>query len=174
MRMPTDYRSLIRDIPDFPVPGIMFRDITPLLGDVDAYRAAISDMAAPFRKKGIDRVAAIEARGYFLGVPLALELGAGFVPIRKVGKLPFETFKAEYALEYGEAAIEVHRDGLLPGHRVLLIDDVLATGGTMAATIELVKQSGATIAGIGVLIELAALNGRAALAEYKFFSAITL
>ena len=172
--MPTDYRSLIRDIQDFPVPGIMFRDITPLLSDADVYRAAISDLAAPFRDEGIDRVAAIEARGYFLGAPLALELGAGFVPVRKMGKLPFETFKAEYALEYGEAIIEVHRDALLPGHRVLLIDDVLATGGTMAATIDLVKQSGATIAGIAVLIELAALNGRAALAEHDVFSLITL
>lgn len=152
----------------------MFRDITPLLGDVDAYKAAISDMAAPFRGKGIDRVAAVEARGYFLGVPLAFELGAGFVPVRKVGKLPFQTFKAEYALEYGEATIEVHRDGLLEGHRVLLIDDVLATGGTMAATIDLVRQSGATVAGIGVLIELAELNGRAALEGYEVFSAITL
>ncbi|MDA1035300.1 MAG: adenine phosphoribosyltransferase [Chloroflexi bacterium] len=172
--MATDYSSLIRDIPDFPVPGIMFRDITPLLSDADAYRAAISELAAPFRDKGIDRVAAIEARGYFLGAPLALELGAGFVPVRKIGKLPFETFKADYALEYGEATIEVHRDGLLAGHRVLLIDDVLATGGTMAAAIDLVKQSGATIAGIAVLIELAALNGRAALADQEVFSLITL
>ncbi len=172
--MATDYSSLIRDIPDFPVPGIMFRDITPLLSDADAYRAAISELAAPFRDKGIDRVAAIEARGYFLGAPLALELGAGFVPVRKIGKLPFETFKADYALEYGEATIEVHRDGLLAGHRVLLIDDVLATGGTMAAAIDLVKQSGATIAGIAVLIELAALNGRTALADQEVFSLITL
>ena len=172
--MPTDYRSLIRDIPDFPHTGVLFRDITPLLGDAEAYRAAIGDLAAPFRGKGIDRVAAIEARGYLLGAPLALEIGAGFVPVRKFGKLPFETFKAEYALEYGETAIEVHRDGLLPGQRVLLVDDVLATGGTMAATIELVRQSGATVAGIAVLIELAALNGRAALPEHDVFALMTL
>lgn len=172
--MATEYRSLIRDIPDFPQAGIMFRDITPLLGDAEAYRGAIQELAEPFRSAGIDQVAAIEARGYMLGCPLAMELGAGFVPVRKVGKLPFETFKAEYALEYGEAAIEVHRDGLLAHHRVLLIDDVLATGGTMAATIDLVQQSGATVAGVAVLIELTALDGRKALGGQDVFSLITL
>jgi adenine phosphoribosyltransferase len=172
--MATDYRSLIRDIPDFPQAGIMFRDITPLLGDAEAYKAAIHDLAEPFRDAKIDQVAAIEARGYMLGCPLAVELGAGFVPVRKVGKLPFETYKAEYALEYGEAAIEVHRDGMLAHHRVLLIDDVLATGGTMAATINLVQQSGATVAGVAVLIELAALDGRKALGGLDVFSLITL
>jgi adenine phosphoribosyltransferase len=172
--MTTDYRSLIRDIPDFPIPGIMFRDITPLLSDPNAYRAAIEDLAAPFRGKGLDRVAAIEARGYFLGAPLALELGVGFVPIRKSGKLPFETFKATYTLEYGDATIEVHRDGLLAEHRVLLVDDVLATGGTMGATIDLVRQSGATVTGIAVLVELEALNGRLALPEHDIFSLITI
>jgi adenine phosphoribosyltransferase len=172
--MTTDYRSLIRDIPDFPIPGIMFRDITPLLSDPNAYRAAIEDLAAPFRGKGLDRVAAIEARGYFLGAPLALELGVGFVPIRKSGKLPSETFKATYTLEYGDATIEVHRDGLLAEHRVLLVDDVLATGGTMGATIDLVRQSGATVAGIAVLVELEALNGRSALPEHDIFSLITI
>jgi adenine phosphoribosyltransferase len=172
--MATEYRSLIRDIPDFPQAGVMFRDITPLLGDAEAYRGAIQELAEPFRSAGIDQVAAIEARGYMLGCPLAMELGAGFVPVRKVGKLPFETFKAEYALEYGEAAIEVHRDGLLAHHRVLLIDDVLATGGTMAATIDLVQQSGATVAGVAVLIELTALDGRKALGGQDVFSLITL
>ncbi|MDA0797259.1 MAG: adenine phosphoribosyltransferase [Chloroflexi bacterium] len=172
--MSTDYRSLIRDIPDFPQAGIMFRDITPLLGDAEAYKAAIQALAEPFRDAGIDQVAAIEARGYMLGCPLAVELGAGFVPVRKVGKLPFETYKAEYALEYGEAEIEMHRDGLLAHHRVLLIDDVLATGGTMAATIDLVQQSGATVAGVAVLIELAALDGRKALGGQDVFSLITL
>jgi adenine phosphoribosyltransferase len=172
--MATDFRSLIRDIPDFPIPGIMFRDITPLLSDAEAYKAAIAEMVAPFKSAGIDQVAAVEARGYFLGCPMALELGAGFVPVRKVGKLPFDTFKATYALEYGEAEIEMHRDGLLDHHRVLLVDDVLATGGTMAATINLVEQSGATVAGIAVLIELAALDGRAALGGREVFSLITL
>ena len=172
--MPADYKRLIRDIPDFPVPGVLFRDITPLLGDAQAFRAAIQDLAAPFRDARIDQVVAIEARGYLLGAPLALELGAGFVPVRKVGKLPFETFRAEYALEYGEAAIEMHRDGLLDHHRVLLVDDVLATGGTMAATISLVEQSGATVVGIAVLIELSALDGRSALKGHDFLSLLTL
>lgn len=172
--MAIDYRSLIRDIPDFPQAGIMFRDITPLLGNAEAYRAAIQALAEPFRDAGIDQVAAIEARGYMLGCPLAVELGAGFVPVRKVGKLPFETYKAEYALEYGEAEIEVHRDGMQAHHRVLLIDDVLATGGTMGATIDLVQQSGATVAGVAVLIELAALDGRKALGKQEVFSLITL
>lgn len=170
--MLAQYLSLIRSIPDFPVPGIIFRDITPLLGDATAYRAVIDDMAAPFRNEKIDRVVAIEARGYFFGAPLALELSAGFVPIRKVGKLPHKTFKTEYDLEYGEASIEVHRDGLLPSHRVLLVDDVLATGGTMAAAASLVKQSGATIAGIAVLIELPLLEGRLALREHQVYSHI--
>lgn len=152
----------------------MFRDITPLLADAKAYRAAIKELAKPFRKVAIDQVVAIEARGYMLGCPLAVELGAGFVPVRKAGKLPSETYAAEYALEYGEAAIEVHRDGLLAHHRVLLIDDVLATGGTLAATIDLVRQSGAEVAGIAVLIELTALNGRSALGGQDVFSLITL
>ena len=118
-------RSLIRDIPDFPEPGIVFRDITPLLSDASAYRTAIEAMAAPFADAAIDQIAAIEARGYLLGCPMALALGTGFVPVRKVGKLPFETFRATYALEYGEAEIEMHRDGLRDHHRVLLVDDVL-------------------------------------------------
>ena len=168
--MSNDYKSLIRDIPDFPQPGVLFRDITPLLSDGEAFRAVVQDLAAPFRETPIDQVAAIEARGYLLGAPLAMELGTGFVPVRKIGKLPFETFRAEYALEYGEATIEMHRDGLLDHHRVLLVDDVLATGGTLAATIDLVEQSGATVAGIAVLIELSALGGRAALKGHEVVS----
>ena len=170
--MATDYARLIRDIADFPAPGIVFRDITPLLGDAQAFQGAIHDLCAPFRGLGIDQVAAIEARGYLLGAPMAVELGAGFVPVRKVGKLPFRTYRAEYALEYGEAAIEMHQDGLLDHHRVLLVDDVLATGGTMEATIGLVEQSGATVAGIAVLIELTALGGRSKLGEHPLFSLI--
>ena len=172
--MAMDYTRLIRDVPDFPRPGVLFRDITPLLGDAAAFRSAVDELAQPFRNTPIDRVVAIEARGYLLGAPLALELGAGFVPVRKVGKLPSATYRAEYALEYGEAAIEVHRDGLLSHHRVLLVDDVLATGGTMAATINLVEQSGATVHGIAVLIELTALGGRASLGAHDLFSLIKL
>ncbi|MEE8519182.1 MAG: adenine phosphoribosyltransferase [Dehalococcoidia bacterium] len=172
--MAIDYASLVRDIPDFPQKGIIFRDITPLLGDGAAFQSAVKDMAAPFREAGIDQVVAIEARGYLLGAPLAIELGAGFVPVRKVGKLPFRTYKAEYALEYGEAAIEMHQDGVLDHHRVLLVDDVLATGGTMAATLSLVEQAGASVVGIAVLIELAALNGRQAIFGHDVVSLITL
>ena len=172
--MAIDYAGLIREIPDFPEPGVLFRDITPLLGDAQAFGAVVREMAAPFRTSRIDQIVAIEARGYLLGAPLALELGTGFVPVRKIGKLPFHTYRAEYALEYGEAAIEMHRDGLLDHHRVLLVDDVLATGGTMAATVSLVEQSGATVAGIAVLIELAGLNGRAKLAGHDPFALITL
>ncbi len=161
--MTVDYASLIRTIPDFPQPGILFRDITPLLGDGEALRAVVQDLAAPFRQQQIDRVAGIEARGFLFGAPLAVELGAGFVPMRKEGKLPHETFSAQYELEYGDAAIELHQDGLQPGDNVLLVDDVLATGGTMAAAVELVQQTGANVAGILTLIELTALNGRARL-----------
>ena len=169
-----DYARLIRDIPDFPQPGVMFKDITPLLSDPSAYRRAIADLAAAHREQAIDQVVAIEARGYLLGAPLALELGVGFVPVRKIGKLPSATYRAEYALEYGEAVIEMHRDSLLAHHRVLLVDDVLATGGTMAAAIDLVQQAGATIAGIAVLIELEALGGRQKLPGYPLTSLITL
>ena len=161
--MTADYASLIRAIPDFPQPGILFRDITPLLGDGEALRAVVRDLAAPFRQQRIDRVAGIEARGFLFGAPLAIELGAGFVPMRKEGKLPHETFSAQYELEYGDAAIELHQDGLQPGDNVLLVDDVLATGGTMAAAVELVQQTGANVAGILTVIELTALNGRARL-----------
>ena len=172
--MATDLRSLIRDIPDFPVQGIMFRDITPLLANAEAYQQAVQVLAGPFRDKRIDQVVAIEARGYMLGCPLAIELGAGFVPVRKVGKLPFQTYRAKYALEYGEAEVEMHRDGLLASHRVLLVDDVLATGGTMAATMRLVEQAGATVVGVAFLIELASLQGRKALGNADVFSVVTL
>ena len=172
--MATDLRALIRDIPDFPIEGIMFRDITPLLANAEAYRETIRELAEPFRGKGIEQVVAIEARGYMLGCPLAVELGAGFVPVRKVGKLPFETYKAKYTLEYGEAEVEMHRDGLLAQHNVLLVDDVLATGGTMSATMRLVEQSGATVTGVEFLIELAELQGRKLLGDAEVFSLMTL
>ncbi len=161
--MPMEYARFIRDVPDFPQPGILFRDITPLLQNGPAYKQTILDMCEPFRAERIDQVVAIEARGYLLGAPMALELGAGFVPVRKVDKLPFHTLRAEYALEYGEAVIEIHEDALAAHQRVLIVDDVLATGGTLAATIGLVERSGAEIAGIAVLIELEALAGRSRL-----------
>ncbi|MEX2598398.1 MAG: adenine phosphoribosyltransferase [Dehalococcoidia bacterium] len=171
--MAIDYASLIRNIPDFPEPGIIFRDITPLLGNAEAYRGVIQDLTAPFRDQQIDQVIAIEARGYLLGAPMALELNAGFVPVRKIGKLPFHTYRAEYALEYGQAVIEMHQDGLLKGQRVLVVDDVLATGGTVNAAMDLVRQSGAIVAGVSILIELAALQGRDRLHGYPLHTLIT-
>ena len=170
--MTPEYASLIRTIPDFPQPGILFRDITPLLGDADTLRAVVQDLAAPFRQQRIDRVAAIEARGFVLGAPLAVELGVGFVPMRKAGKLPHETYSAQYALEYGNAAIEMHQDGLRANDNVLIVDDVLATGGTLAAAVELVQRAGARVAGVATLIELTALDGRARLPQQNIVSLI--
>lgn len=156
-----DWSRLIRDVPDFPKPGIVFKDIAPMLADARAFAAAIDALAAPWRTQRIDAVLAIEARGFLLGAPLARTLGAGLVPVRKPGKLPGATLAQGYALEYGQDAIEVQADALPPGARVLLVDDVLATGGTLAAAGALSTRLGADIAGATVLIELAALNGRA-------------
>jgi len=155
-----DWARHVRDVPDFPKPGIVFKDITPMLGDAGDFAAAIDALAAPWREAGIDAVLAIEARGFILGAPLARALGAGFVPVRKPGKLPCRAFRQAYALEYGEDALELHADALRPGARVLLVDDVLATGGTLAAARALAAQSRAEIVGATVLIELAALGGR--------------
>jgi adenine phosphoribosyltransferase len=153
-------KARIRDIPDFPKPGILFRDVTPLLLDADAFRAAIHAMAAPFRGQRIDRVVGIESRGFLLGPGIALELGAGFGLVRKEGKLPYETHRAEYALEYGTDVVEMHTDAVEKGQRVLVVDDLIATGGTCAAAVELVKAAGGVCVGATFLIELAFLKGR--------------
>ena len=150
--------SRIRDIPDYPQPGIVFKDITPLLADGPAFAAVVRALAAG--NEGVTKVAGIEARGFILAAPVAYVLGAGFVPVRKHGKLPAETHAESYELEYGEATLEVHTDAFDPGDRVLIVDDVLATGGTAAATAELVRRTGATVAGIVVLLELGFLAGR--------------
>ena len=156
----------MRPIPDWPAPGVTFRDITPLLAQPDAFAAVIDAMAAAGQDFGpVDAVLGIEARGFIVGAPVALKLGAGFVPVRKDGKLPAETLSVSYALEYGEATIEIHTDALKPGDRVLVVDDVLATGGTLAATATLVAEAGATVAGYLVAIELPALEGRSRLAD---------
>ncbi len=156
----------MRPIPDWPAPGVTFRDITPLLAQPDAFAAVIDAMAAAGEDFGpIDAVLGIEARGFIVGAPVALKLGAGFVPVRKDGKLPAETLSVSYALEYGEATIEIHTDALKAGDRVLVVDDVLATGGTLAATATLVAEAGATVAGYLVAIELPALDGRSRLAD---------
>jgi len=153
-------RSLIRTIPDYPKPGIQFRDITTLLRDREGFRMAVQGLAAPFRDAGIDKVAGIEARGFILGGAVAVELGAGFVPVRKAGKLPHVTIGHEYALEYGTDRIEIHVDALSPGERVLLVDDLVATGGTLEAAIRVIEKLGGEIVGTAVVIDLPDLGGR--------------
>jgi adenine phosphoribosyltransferase len=161
-----DLASRIRDIPDFPKPGIMFKDITPLLLDADALRTAVSGLADWARPRGVDYVVAAEARGFILGAALAIELGAGFVPARKPGKLPHETISAEYILEYGVDSLELHADALAHGARVLIHDDLLATGGTARALADLVAGAGAEVVGCAFLAELGFLRGRERLAGY--------
>ena len=155
-----ELQSLVRAIPDFPKPGILFRDITPLIKNAQAFRTAIDMLAAPFANKKIDYVVAIEARGYLVGAPLAHTLKAGLIPVRKPGKLPYDTLKADYALEYGTNTLEVHADALGHGERVLIADDLLATGGTAGATKTLVERLGGDVVGFAFMIELAALSGR--------------
>lgn len=154
-----DLASFLRDVPDFPKPGILFKDITPMLASPEAMQAAIDQLAAlDFGK--VDKIAAIESRGFLFGVPLAMRLGVGFVPIRKPGKLPWKTNRIEYVLEYGTDAVEIHEDAVAPGERVVLVDDLLATGGTMGAAVELVEACGGEVAACAFVIELAFLKGR--------------
>jgi adenine phosphoribosyltransferase len=156
-------RGLVRDVPDWPQQGVMFRDITPLLGQPEPFRRAIDDLSDHFAGVEVDRVVGIEARGFIVAAPVAYRLGASFVPVRKAGKLPWAVVREEFRLEYGSAKLELHRDAIRPDERILIIDDVLATGGTAAATSRLVETLGGTIVGVGVLIELLHLGGRAAL-----------
>ncbi len=161
----------VRPIPDWPVPGVTFRDITPLLAEPSAFAAVVDALAASARELGpVDAVLGIEARGFIVGAPVALALGAGFVPVRKEGKLPHETLSVSYELEYGSATVEMHADALKPGDRVLVVDDLLATGGTLEAAAELVAQAGASVAGFVVAIELPALEGRARVGDVPFRS----
>ena len=162
-----DLNHYLRDVPDFPKPGIVFKDISPLLGDPGALGKAIQEMADRVGDLRIDRVAAIESRGFLFGVPLALTLDVGFVPIRKPGKLPWHTSSIEYVLEYGTDALEIHKDGVHPGERVLLVDDVLATGGTAKAACELIEGIGATVAACLFLLELGFLAGREKLGKRR-------
>jgi adenine phosphoribosyltransferase len=170
--------ALIADVADFPEPGILFKDITPLLADHAALHAVIEALAAvgrgPDGRPAVDKVLGMESRGFILGAPVALALGVGFVPVRKAGKLPRATYAVSYALEYGEATLEVHRDALAPGDRVLLVDDVLATGGTARATIDLVGQCGATVQGVAMLMELGFLHGRDALGGVALTSLLSV
>jgi len=153
-------KSRIRHVPDFPKAGILFYDVTTLLRDPGGFRLAIDSMAAPFTGGGIDLVVGIESRGFILGSAVADRIGAGFVPVRKLGKLPAATIRASYALEYGTDSLEMHRDAISAGQRVLIVDDLLATGGTASAAVQLVKELGGVVAGVAVLIELAGLHGR--------------
>jgi adenine phosphoribosyltransferase len=157
--------SRIREVPDYPKPGISFKDITPLLGDPEAFRALTGEFARLAAEAGATKVVGLEARGFILAAPVAVAAGIGFVPVRKAGKLPGEVYAVSYELEYGEATLEIHRDAFHPGDRVLVLDDVLATGGTAAAAVAAIRQAGADPVGVVVLMELAALGGRARLAE---------
>lgn len=166
-------KQFIRNVHDFPKPGIVFRDITTLLKDPQAFQAVVEILYRQYRGKNIDKVVGIESRGFIVGAVLAHRLGAGFVPVRKPGKLPAEKLRQDYQLEYGTDAVEIHSDAIALGDRVLVHDDLLATGGTMEATVKLVEKLGGTIVGVSFLIELTFLNGRRRLQEYDVFSIIT-
>jgi adenine phosphoribosyltransferase len=167
----TDLKRFISDIPDFPKPGIVFKDITPLLADAEAFRAMIDALVAPYRGR-IDAVLGIESRGFIIGAAAALALGTGIAIVRKPGKLPYRTHKASYQLEYGSDTLEIHHDAIGAGHRVLLIDDLLATGGTASAAIQLVERCGGRVAACAFVIELGFLDGRARLAPHEVHSLI--
>ncbi len=159
--------SLIRDVPDFPKPGILFKDITPVVQDYEALKEVTELLAEWARTKTVDAIVGIEARGFIFGVPVAMALGVGFVPLRKLGKLPSNTIAEEYALEYGTNTVEIHSDSLHPGQKVIIIDDLLATGGTAAAAARLVERLGAEVVGFGFLVELAFLEGSKTLDKYE-------
>lgn len=167
-----NFKEKIRVILDFPEKGIRFKDITTLLKDGKAFQEAINTLAKPFENKGIDLVVGPEARGFAVGAPLAYVLGVGFVPVRKPGKLPAETVRYSYDLEYGKDALEIHKDAISPGQKVLIVDDLLATGGTTSATIKLIEQLGGEVAGIAFIIELSYLNGRQLLSDYNVVSLV--
>jgi adenine phosphoribosyltransferase len=169
-----DLRRYIRDVPDFPEPGIMFRDITPLLASPEAFGDTIDRLSERYGDDAIDVVAGVDARGFILAAPLALRLGKPLVLLRKAGKLPPETISVSYALEYGESTVEVHADAFESGQRALIVDDVLATGGTLAACAALVERAGGVVAGVAVLIELAGLDGRQRLGNHDLFTLLHL
>ncbi|HEX6597518.1 MAG TPA: adenine phosphoribosyltransferase [Acidimicrobiales bacterium] len=166
-------KERIRDIPDFPKPGVVFKDITPLLADPDAFTAVVDDLAEHFADRPVTKVLGVEARGFILAAPIAYRFGAGFVPVRKAGKLPWQIEREEYALEYGTDLLEIHKDGVSEGDQVLVIDDVLATGGTAAASCRLVEKLGGTVCGLGFVIELTFLSGRAKLEGRDLMSLLT-
>jgi len=164
--------ALVRDIPDFPRSGITFKDITPLLADAAAFRSAVDGIAERFEGAGVDRVLGVEARGFILAAPIAYRFGAGFTPVRKAGKLPWQVEAEEYALEYGTDLLEIHKDAVEPGDRILVVDDVLATGGTAAATVRLVERLGGHVVGLGFVLELTFLSGRERLSGHEVVSLV--
>lgn len=167
-----DLAPLIRDVPDFPVKGVLFKDLTTLLKDARAFREAVDALVKPYEGQRIDIVAAIESRGFIFAAPVAYKIGAGFVPIRKPGKLPAETIGIEYSLEYGTNRLEIHRDAIQPGQRVLLVDDLLATGGSAKAAVKLIEQLGGQVVGIAFLVNLTFLKGAENLVGYDVFTVI--
>ncbi|MES2996487.1 MAG: adenine phosphoribosyltransferase [Verrucomicrobiota bacterium] len=173
MPSPDPLSLAIRDVPDFPEPGIVFKDITPLLADPQLFNEAITRLCETADGMAVDKIAGIDARGFIFAAAVADRLGMGFVPLRKKGKLPWKTRSVSYALEYGEAIIEIHEDAVRPGERVLIVDDLLATGGTAAAAVELLEQVGAAIAGVSFLVELAFLRGREKLGQHRIRTVIT-
>ena len=168
-----DYKAMIREVPDFPKPGILFYDITTLLKDPTAFRHMLDELTGRYRDSNISKIVGIESRGFILGSPLAYHLGAGFVPVRKPGNLPADCFEVKYNLVYGSNSLAIHRDAIVMGERVLIVDDLLATGGTAAATVKLVRQLGGEIAGLAVLLELKGLKGREKLNGCPVHSLIT-
>lgn len=166
--------ALIRDVPDFPQPGILFKDITPILQDPIGLHDAVDAMSAPFRDRAIDRIVGLESRGFIFGAPMAYSMGLGLALVRKPGKLPADKINLAYELEYGSNTFEIHRDAVLPGQRVLIVDDLLATGGTMRASIDLVEQLGGEVVGLSFLVELSFLNGREKLQGYDIHTIITV
>ncbi|MGI6220503.1 MAG: adenine phosphoribosyltransferase [Coriobacteriales bacterium] len=170
-----DYESLITDIPGYPKPGIIFKDITTLLSDGEGFATAVRDIVVHFAGQGVTKVVGTEARGFVFGAPVAVEMGVGFVPVRKPGKLPRETFSQEYELEYGTDTLELHKDAIVPGDKVLIVDDLIATGGTAVAAAQLIQKAGGSVAGYAFLLELTPFNARAKLAEVadaEFYSLI--
>lgn len=167
-------RTRVRDVPDYPRAGVMFKDITPLLGDHAAFSGAVDAIGARYTGGAVDKIVGIEARGFIVAAPVAYHLGAGFVPVRKTGKLPGVTHEATFDLEYGTATIAVHQDAFAPGDRVLVVDDVLATGGTAAATVDLIQRGGGIVVGVSVLIELAFLEGRSQLGDVEVHALLTM
>jgi adenine phosphoribosyltransferase len=172
MKGPIDFKSRIRTVPDFPKKGVMFRDITTLLQDGDAFRHAVSEMMSHFKGKRIDKVVSAESRGFILGSAIAYDLGVGFVPLRKPGKLPWNKIKEEFDTEYSKDAFEMHEDAIKKGEKVLIVDDLLATGGTLGAAAKLVERLGGDVVGMAILIELSFLNGRKKLGKYDVFTVV--